>query len=340
MGLFTNDPLQIICFQSYGTHEHFYCRGRALEDENIDLSRKGLGALLKNTWKRFETDEIPHAKLKITLPDERVLYARSNAEGYFKMEEMVDNLDGLTNSEGWLPYEISYATDFPGKVIQQQNRFPGEMLIPSRSAAFGVISDIDDTIIHTGVASTLKWRLIFNTFLKTAESRSPLEGASEFYHMLHRGHSGTEANPLFYVSNSPWNLYRYLEHFLKVHQFPKGPILLRDFRTMFDRTPKPEKPHKQHEIRNILKTYPHLNFILIGDAGEHDADIYMEVAEEYPGRIKAIYLRSVKHKKKRIRIEGLFNEFKTVPALFVDSSKEAIEHAERSGFIAPGSSVQ
>jgi phosphatidate phosphatase APP1 len=336
MGLFKKDPLQIITFQSYGTDAHFYVRGRALEDENIDLSKKGWGALLRNTWKRFETDEVPHARLKITLPNEKVCYATTNAEGYFKIEDTFANLDGVTNTEGWLPYEIAYDPPPKKRVVQQQNRFPGEMLIPSRSASFGIISDIDDTIIHTGVASTLKWRLLFNTFLKNAESRIPLEGASEFYHMLHRGASGREANPLFYVSNSPWNLYRYLEHFLKVHQFPKGPILLRDFRTPFDRTPKPKMPHKQHEIRNILKTYPHLQFILIGDSGEHDADIYMEVAEEYPGRIKAIYLRSVRHKKKMMRIQGLFESFRTVPALLVENSEQALAHARQAGFISEG----
>jgi phosphatidate phosphatase APP1 len=95
-------------------------------------------------------------------------------------------------------------------------------------------------------------------------------------------------------------------------------------------------PHKQHEIRNILKTYPHLQFILIGDSGEHDADIYMEVAEEYPGRIKAIYLRSVRHKKKMMRIQGLFESFRTVPALLVENSEQALAHARQAGFISEG----
>ena len=54
------DPLQIIGFQTYGTPDHIYARGRALEDETIDLAQKGTIQLLLNSWKRFETDEIRH----------------------------------------------------------------------------------------------------------------------------------------------------------------------------------------------------------------------------------------------------------------------------------------
>src|SRR5690606_23392863 len=94
-----------------------------------------------------------------------------------------------------------------------------------------------------------------------------------------------------------------------------------------------EKPQKQHEILNILKTYPELNFILIGDSGEHDADIYLEIAERHPNRILAIYLRSVKHKRKMLRVKSLFENYETIPVLLVESSKQAIVHAEKNEFI-------
>jgi len=333
MGLFKKDPLQIITFHSYGTNTHLYIRGRALEDENIDLSKNGIFSLIKNTYKRFETDEIPFAKLKITLPDNSVYYTETDNKGYFKFKENIPGLDNLTNKEGWLQYEISFEKKFPNRIINNQNRFPGEMLIPSEKSEFGVISDIDDTIIHTGVASFLKLKLVFNTFFRNAESRSPLEGASEFYQLLHQGKTGKEANPLFYVSHSPWNLYRYLELFLKANTFPKGPVLLRSLPTPFRRKKEEEKPQKQKEILNILKTYPNKGFILIGDSGEHDADIYIEIAEKYPKQIKAIYLRSVKHKKKMKRIKSLFSNYDTTPALLVEDSKEAIKHAKGQGFI-------
>lgn len=138
---------------------------------------------------------------------------------------------------------------------------------------------------------------------------------------------------MFYLSNSPWNMYQYLKLFLDFNKFPKGPILLRNFTTPFDRNLKPEKPHKQKEIINILKTYPDLKFILIGDSGEHDASIYTEIAVQYPERILAIYLKSVKHKRQMNRIRSIVDEFKTTPVLMADTSGDAQIHAKENGFI-------
>lgn len=332
MSLFKKDPLQIIPFQSYGDTNHFYARGRALEDENIDLSKRGFFNLLKNTWKRFEADEIPDVKLRIRFPDNSIIYTRSDAAGYFKIKESISGLGQMANSEGWLSFEMAFEEQFSNRIIKNNNLFQGEMLIPSSNSSFGVISDIDDTILHTGVISTLKWRLIFNTLFKNAESRSPLEGAAKFYHLLHRGATGKEANPIFYVSHSPWNLYRYLELFLTKNDFPKGPILLRTLGALRGRE-KAEKPQKQTEIIDILNLYPERKFILIGDGGEHDPDIYIEIAEAFPERIKAIYIRSVKHKKRVVRIKGLFKNYKTTPVLLVESSEHAITHAREHGFI-------
>jgi phosphatidate phosphatase APP1 len=335
MGLFYNkiDALQIIAFQSYGTDNHLYARGRALEDENIDLSEKGFFKLLLNTWKRFDADELRNTRLALKLPDNTVYYTDTDADGYYLFETPIRELSNLTNDEGWLSYEISYGDVNVEREITNENRFPGEMLVPSESADFGIISDIDDTILHTGVVSSLKWQVIKNTVFKRAETRMPLEGAAQFYHLLHRGRSGSNSNPVFYVSHSPWNLYRYLAAFLKINDFPKGPILLRSLSSFRNRKAEAEKPQKQREILNILKTYPSMKFILVGDSGEHDADIYIEIAESHPDRILAIYLRSVKHEQKMLRVRGLFENYKTTPVLLVEKSEDAMQHARDKNFI-------
>jgi phosphatidate phosphatase APP1 len=333
MGLFNKEPLQIIAFQSYGTDTHFYLRGRALQDEAIDLEQRGFFRLLINTWKRLESDEVKHVGINIKLPNGKILKAESDNHGYFKAEATLEGIKTLANAEGWLACEVAYNDVNIKRSIQNSNRFPAEILIPSNNAVFGVASDIDDTILHTGVVSTLKWRVLYNTVFKSAKMRLPLEGAAEFYHLLHRGVTGEHANPIFYVSHSPWNLYRYLELFLKQNNFPKGPILLRSFKQFFKKKTIAEKPQKQKEILNLLKTYPHLPFILIGDSGEHDPDIYIEIAEKYPDRILAIYLRSVKHKKKIIRVKAILENYNTTPALLVETSEQAIEHARKNHFI-------
>lgn len=333
MGWLKKDPLQIIAFQGYGTDSHFYARGRALEDESIDLEDQHIWHLIVNTWKRFETDEIKNVDINIKLPNNKILKGVTDNDGYYKVEANLQDLKKLTNEEGWLSFELSYSDVNIKRTIQNENRFPGEILIPSTISQFGVASDIDDTILHTGVVSMLKWKVVYNSIFKHAKNRSPLEGAADFYHRLHKGASGKNANPIFYVSHSPWNLYRYLELFLRQNNFPKGPILLRSLSNFLKRKSLDEKPQKQKEILNLLKTYPDLPFILIGDSGEHDPDIYMEIAEEFPDRILAIYLRSVKHKKKMMRVKGLIENYKTTQVLMVEKSAQAIDHARKNGFI-------
>ena len=110
--------------------------------------------------------------------------------------------------------------------------------------------------------------------------------------------------------------------------------MLRTAGSIFKKKTIEEKPQKQNEIRNILNTYNDLKFILIGDAGEHDADIYMEITKNYPNKIKAIYLRSVLHSKKMERIKLLIENYNDTEFFIVDSSKEAIEHAKKHHFIA------
>lgn len=333
LNIHEKDPLQIHGYQSYGTHEHIYLLGRALEDEGVNLEKTGFVNAFKNAYRQFRSDELSHAKIKVKLPDNRVLYTVTDEEGYFKVDEKLANLKDLTNEEGWLQLELAYDDENQKRLVTNDNRFAAQMLIPSDKAEYGVISDIDDTMLKTGVTSLLKWRVILNTLFKGVGKRTPFTGAADFYKKLHLGKSGSASNPMFYVSNSPWNLYHYLEAFIKNNSFPKGAILLRDFRTPFDRTPKPEKPHKQQEIRNILKTYPDLQFVLIGDSGEHDADIYIEIAEEYPERIKAIYLRSVTHEKRAFRVRGLLEKFEVTPALLVKDSTAAEDHAREQGLI-------
>ncbi|HEA31218.1 MAG TPA: DUF2183 domain-containing protein [Leeuwenhoekiella sp.] len=334
LGLQEKDPLQIHGYQSYGTHDHLYALGRALEYEGVNLDKKGMFNALKNAYRQFRSDELPGAKLKLKLSDNRVFYTETNAEGYYKIDLQAEGLDTLTNKLGWLQMQLSYEGNKQERVIINDNKFSAQMLIPHEKAEYGVISDIDDTILQTGVASLMKWKVIINTLFQEVGNRTPLKGAASLYQKLHRGKSGEASNPIFYVSNSPWNLYHYLEAFIKHNNFPKGAILLRDFRAPFENTPPPEKPHKQHEIRNILKTYPHLNFVLIGDSGEHDADIYIEIAEEFPDRIKAIYLRSVNHEKRVFRVRGLLEKFEITPALLVNESSIAENHARELGLIA------
>ncbi|HET8855696.1 MAG TPA: phosphatase domain-containing protein [Salinimicrobium sp.] len=325
--------MRLVPYRSYGTGSHLYLLGRALYNEKLKMLKdQSFFHTIKNTYKQFESDEIPHIRVALKIPDGPVLEAKTGEEGYFLFSKITTfNLKALADKEGWARFEVSFLEQTQGSKILADNRFEAELLIPRATSTFGIISDIDDTIMHTGVNSFLKWRVAHNSLFKNAHKRVFLKGAPEFYRLLHRGKSGKEQNPVFYLSNSPWNLYQYLRIFLDINDFPKGPILLRDFSSPFGR--KPEKPHKQKEMINLLNTYPHLNFILIGDSGEHDPRIYTDIALKYPDRILAIYLRSVKHKRRMRKVREMVENFTKVPVLSVETSAEAEIHAREHGFI-------
>ena len=333
--MFKKDPLLLSTYRTYGTQDHLYILGRALEDEELRIrEEQSLFRTIKNTYKQLETDEIPNVKIEFQLSNELSnLIATTDAEGYYKFNQKVDaDLLKMTDEDGWINYFVSFKDLAEKRKIANDNLFSGEFLVPPATAQYGVISDIDDTILKTGVTSFLKWRVLHNSLFKNAYDRIALEGAAEFYQKLHQGQNNNQ-NPIFYLSNSPWNLYQYLKLFLDSNHFPKGPILLRNFKTPFDKFRKPEKPHKQKEILNILKTYPQLKFILIGDSGEHDPTIYTEIAAQFPHRILAIYLRSVKHRKKMEKVQAIVDAYKTTPLLLVNDSKQAEEHARVHQFI-------
>ncbi|RKS56101.1 phosphatidate phosphatase APP1 [Gillisia mitskevichiae] len=336
--LFSNKKIEnvlITPYRSYGTRNHLYLLGRALDDIPLEIVQDhSFFNTLKTTYKQFDSFEIPHAKIELNIPDFLDLKTEADSEGYFLFEQTFEkDLSTIANEEGWVTVNLLFRKSEDSTPSEERKHFQGEVLIPDIKAEYGIISDIDDTIIHTGVTSFLKWRLVKNSLLTNAYKRIPFKGAAEFYKKLHLGRNADNKNPVFYISNSPWNLYQYLKLFMDYNKFPKGPMLLRNFRTPFDRSIKPEKPHKQKEIINILNTYPELKFILIGDSGEHDASIYTDIAAQYPNRILAIYLRSVNHKRQMNRVKSIVTEFETTPILMVDNSIDAEEHAREMGFI-------
>jgi phosphatidate phosphatase APP1 len=207
------------------------------------------------------------------------------------------------------------------------------ILVPSDDAAYGIISDIDDTIVKTGATSLIK--MAKNTFLKNAHTRLPFAGVSEFYRSLQLGRNGKRNNPFFYVSSSPWNLYDLLIDFLDINDIPEGPLLLRDFGLDKNKENSDHMGHKFKEIKHILLAYPHLHFVLIGDSGQVDPKLYREVVAKFPGRILAIYIRDVQlleREKIAITISKELASDK-VEMIIVDNTVEAADHAAKAGLI-------
>jgi phosphatidate phosphatase APP1 len=167
--------------------------------------------------------------------------------------------------------------------------------------------------------------MILALALSNARTRKPFKGVGAFYRALHRG-----LNPVFYVSKSPWNLYVPLVEFLEHQGLPLGPLVLRDFGLRM------RKHHKTEAIEAILRTYPRLPFILIGDSGEHDPEIYADIVRRHPTRIRAVYIRSVDPRAARLgAIEKLIGEVARTGCQLVlaPDSEFAAAHAAAEGLI-------
>ena len=147
-----------------------------------------------------------------------------------------------------------------------------------------------------------------------------------FYRALHAG-----VNPVFYVSKSPWNLYVPLAEYLEVQGLPEGPLFLRNLGLRMPRD------HKCSAISALLQAYPALPFILIGDSGGDDPEVYAEIVRRFPRRIRVIYIRSVNRKPKRIAaIERLIEEVAATGCQLVlaPDSEHAAAHAAAAGLIS------
>ena len=163
----------------------------------------------------------------------------------------------------------------------------------------------DDTVLETGVRSFFKMRLIFNTLFFNPFRRKPIQDASNaFHHLIKDDPTG----PVIYLSNSPWNLYEYLRTFLEHNKFPKGIICLRDMGVQLMKSRPIEDYNKYIEIEKMLLIFEKTNFILIGDSGEKDFDIYKAIAIEHPSRISDIIINSIGNRKKEAEIQEVIND--------------------------------
>jgi phosphatidate phosphatase APP1 len=332
LGTYTIEKLMVVPYRSYGTAYRLYVKGRVLDNPPLQIVKKqSFWKTLKNTFQQFDTHEVAHLKIGIAV-GHTTFTTEADTKGYFLFDAILpDDIRSLLDPEGWVQFSLHIEGE--EHKFADAESFKGEFLVPETEADFGIISDIDDTILSTGVTSFLKWKVLINSLFVNTYQRIPLEGAPQLYRKLHLGVDNKEKNPIFYLSNSPWNMYQYLKLFLDHNNFPKGPILLRSFNSIFQKVAGNEKPHKQKEIINILNTYTGLNFILIGDSGEHDASIYTEIAAQFPDRLLCIYLRSVNHRRKMQHVKSIVDNFRTTPVVLVETSAAVEIHAKECGFI-------
>jgi len=270
----------------------FKIHGWVFEKEEQDLSRRLLQKLFKESFegvanlkdgseqlstlkqrlKWFLVDNKRNKKLTVKLDNQPRILEKTAANGH---SVTPITLNKRVKNPQWLSYKVE---------DKYQRNFTGEVqLIPEEGLS--VISDIDDTIKDSNVLD--KKKLLLNTFLNVYRVT---DGFPEYYKKLKN-----KGAFFHYVSASPWQLYPSLKPFMEKN-YPKGTISLRNFRVKDSSLLaffKPSKDYKIAKIKSIIKQYPKHQFILIGDSGEHDPEVYAEIYKLFPNNIKAIQIRAV-----------------------------------------------
>jgi phosphatidate phosphatase APP1 len=321
---------QIAAYSGYANEHQLWVRGRLLANPPLSAAtgEESWWQNLRATLQRFESDESPAAEIELRHGNEQRTVVTDD-EGYYAAR-----FERNATRSSPLEVEATYVT--AGVDLSATHR----VFAPVRRAQYLIISDMDDTVLHTGITNL--WTAARLTFLGNAKTRKPLPGAAGLYRALSAGSNGVVRNPVFYVSNSGWNLYDLLRHFIEINDLPAGPLLLRDL-GLNDRQ-RSSRTHKSDTIRRILKRYPSFPAVLIGDSGQHDAALYADIAASFPGRILGIYIRDVDpgvDSPYDRKVDAVFDGFSgtEVPMVRAEDSRAFAEHMQSIGLLPDASSA-
>lgn len=261
-------------YLGYSTPDKLIIRGRVLEAD-VDRASNDTPSLIDNLAAMaalFLTKEVRDET--VTIGD---YSATSDEEGYYRIE-----LKRKSPPPGWTDAVVT--SERTGEAVHHP------ILITSPKAKYGVISDIDDTIMQTKAWSTRK--NLWTSVSGSVGSRYIYPDAATLLKLMAGSMSGTK-NPVFYVSSSPWNLHGFLEAVFTANGVVRGPKFLRDFGIDATKIIAGEHgDHKGQSIDTILAANPDLPFYLIGDSGQHDPSVYRDAVKRHPGRIKGVFIRT------------------------------------------------
>ncbi|WP_341729220.1 phosphatase domain-containing protein [Brooklawnia sp.] len=266
----------IIPFTGYGSADHVRVLGRLVLRPVKARSYIGMYAeafLHQRGWRNFVTAPVPRRPVTVKVGDEE-LELVTDRSGYIdvtvKTSALTDSWQGVT-----LSTDEATATPVPVQVVPADEQF-------------GLISDIDDTILSTWLPRALL--AAWNSFVLTEGNRQAVPGMARMYQKLLAENPGA---PIVYVSTGAWNTLPFLSRFMKRHGFPDGPMLLTDFGPTQTGWFRSGPEHKRRALAELARDFPNIRWLLVGDDGQHDPAIYREFAELRPGHVRMIAIRQL-----------------------------------------------
>ncbi len=257
---------RVVPFTGYGRPQQVRLLARVLltppGQESPGVAQRG--------WRRFLSAPAGRVQVRVEIGGVEHV-TRSDRDGY------VDELVRGEFAPGWATALWSVAGREPVEAAVR---------VVAPGTSFGVVSDIDDTVIVTMLPRPLV--AFRNAFLLHEDDRRPVRGMSRMYRELARAHPDL---PFVYLSTGAWNVAPPLSRFLHRHGYPAGPMLLTDWGPTEQAVFRSGREHKRTQLRRLFEELPHVRWLLVGDDGQADPVIYAEAAHEHPQHVAGIVIR-------------------------------------------------
>jgi phosphatidate phosphatase APP1 len=154
------------------------------------------------------------------------------------------------------------------------------------NTTFGIVSDVDDTVLVTSLPRPML--AAWNTFVLDEHARAPVPGMAVLFERLANAHPNAA---FFYISTGAWNVAPALTRFLGRHLYPPGPLLLTDWGPTRDAWFRNGRAHKRAQLQRLAHELPQVKWLLIGDDGQHDPELYADFVDSHPGRVAGVAIR-------------------------------------------------
>lgn len=269
---------QTIAYQGYGSTEWARVLGRVVlrsqpppADSQAELLARDGNQNLRG-WRAFTSVPIQFADVTIDLGGTSTR-VRADRGG------LVDATVAVSLTPGWHT-----------AVVRADGTDPVEakIFVISPDTPLGIVSDIDDTIMVTALPRP--FLALWNTFVLNERARMATPGMSVLLDRLKAEHPDA---PVIYLSTGPWNAAPTLARFIARNMYPSGALLLTDWGLTNERWFRSGQDHKRRNLELLAQEFPKMRWVLFGDNGQHDEQIYSDFARQHPDHVAAIGIRQL-----------------------------------------------
>lgn len=270
----------VVPYAGYGTTTWIRVLGRVLlsgEDSSrlVDPQPHGIRG-----WRSFISVPVNEAHVEVTVGDTRhtVVADRSG---------LIDATVPVELEPGW--HTIGLAAEDPGSPpLLDRPPQQARIYVVDPQARLGIVSDVDDTVMVTALPRPML--AAWHAFVLNEHSRRPTPGMPVLYERLGRAYSNA---PVIYLSTGAWNVAPTLTRFLLRNLYPAGALLLTDWGPTETSWFRSGTDHKHRSLERLAQEFPEMTWLLFGDDGQHDEEIYGAFVDRHPDRVAAVCIRQL-----------------------------------------------